>query len=78
MDVALLLGRDLALDPDEAVLLAELVAQFPAIQFRENGVDQLGGLVLVDHLAGISENRDRLHVGGHGHAIAVNDGRPGR
>ena len=78
MHLGLLARRDLALDPDEALLRAELVAQIRGVEVRQHGGQQLDRLVLVDDVARLGEDRDHLHVGGQHLAVAVDDVGPGR
>ena len=70
-DLFLLLGGDLALDPDEALLRSEPLAQFLGVDVGQNGGDQLDRLVLVDDAARLGEDRHRLDVGRQDLAVAV-------
>ena len=70
-DFLLLLRRDLALDPDEALLRAEPLAQLLGVDVGQNGGDQLDRLVLVDDAARLGEHRHGLDVGGEDLAVAV-------
>ena len=78
MHLRLLARRDLALDPDEALLGAELVAQLARVEVGQHGGEQLDRLVLVDDVARLGEDRDHLDVGRQHLAVAVDDVGPRR
>ena len=67
----LLLRRDLALDPDEALLRVEALAQFVGVDVGQNGGDEFDRFVLVDDVARLGEDRHGLDVGGENIAVAV-------
>ena len=77
VNLALLLGRDLALEPDEAALGGEPLAQFLGVEIGQLGGELLFRVVDVDQLARLGEQRRRLHVGGEDGAVAVDDVGPG-
>ena len=76
--LGLLARRDLALDPDEALLRAELLAQLARVEIRQHGGEELDRLVLVDDVARLGEDRDHLDVGRQHLAVAVDDVGPRR
>ena len=67
----LLLRRHLALDPDEALLGAQALAQLLGVDVGQHGGDQLDRLVLVDDAARLGEHRQRPDVGGENFAVAI-------
>ncbi len=69
-DLVALMRRDLALDPDEALLRTETLAQLLGVD-REGRGQELGRFVLVDEAARLGEHRHGLHVGRQDLAIAV-------
>ena len=66
-----LLGRDLALEPHEAALGAEPVAQLGRVELGHRRGEQLGRLVDVDDAMGLAEQRRRAHIGREDLAVAV-------
>ncbi len=73
------LRRDLALEPDEAALPAEPLAQLGGVEVGHHGGQQLDRLVDVDDAARLGEQRRRLDVGREDFAVAVeNIGARGR
>ena len=72
-DLGLLLGRDLPLDPNEAFLRAQPLAQLFRIDVRKHGGDEFDGLVLVDDAVRLGEDRHGLDVGGEDQAVAVDE-----
>ena len=75
-DFVLLLRRDLALEPDEAALGGEPLAQFLGVQIGQRGGEPLDGVVDVDQLARLGKQRGRLHVGSDNRVVAVEDVGP--
>ena len=73
---ALLLRRDLALEPDEAALRRQTVAHFLGVEVGQRRGEQFDRLVDVDQLARLGEQRRRLDVGGEDFAAAVEDVGP--
>ena len=73
VDLVLLLGGDLALDPDKALLRVETVAQFMRVDVGQHGGDEFDRLVLVDQVARFGEHRHGLDVGGEDIAVAVGE-----
>ena len=69
----LLLGRDLALEPDEAAVRRQPLAHFLAVEVGQRGGELLLGVVDVDQLARLGVERGRLDVGGEDGAVAVED-----
>ena len=83
VNLRLLLGRQLALDPDEADallarLLRELGAQLRGVQLGQHGGEEFDRLVLVVDVAGLGEDRDGTDVGGEDLAVSVDDVGPDR
>ena len=79
VDFLLLLGRDLALEPDEAALGTEPLAQIGGIEIGDHRGQQLARLVDVDDPARLGEQRRRPDVGCEDLAVAVeNVGTRGR
>ena len=76
VNLLLLLRRDFALEPDEAALGRQPVAQFAGVKIGQHGGEQLFRLSTSISLRGSLE-RGRLHVGGEDHAVAVEDVGPG-
>ncbi len=74
----LLLGRDFALEPDEAALRRQPFAHFGGIEVRQHRRQQFNGFIDVDQLARLGKQRRRLDVGGDDRAIAVENVRPRR
>ena len=77
VDLLLLLGADLALEPDEAALRRQALAHFVGVEIGQHRGEQFLRLVHVDELARLGEQRRRLHVGGEDLAVAVEDVGPG-
>ncbi len=75
MDLLLLLGRDLAFEPDEAALGGEPFSQLAGIEIGQHRGEQLDRLVDVDQFARLGEQRRRLDVGGQDLAVAIEDVR---
>ena len=73
MDLLLLLGRDLAFEPDEAALGGEPFSQLAGIEIGQHRGEQLDRLVDVDQFARLGEQRRRLDVGGQDLAVAIED-----
>ena len=76
-DLRLFFRRDLPLDPDEALLRAEPLAQLLGIDVRQHGGNELDRLVLVDDAVGFGEDRHGLHVGREDFSVAVEEVGPG-
>ena len=72
----LLLRRDFALQPDEALLRRQPVAHFAGVEIRQRRGQKLDRFVLVDDPARLAEQARRLDVGGEHLAVAVDDIRP--
>ena len=70
-DLGLLLRGDLSLDPNEAFLRAQPLAQLFRIDVGKHGGDELDGLVLVDDAIRLGEDRHGLDVGREDGAVAV-------
>ena len=70
-DFRLLLRRDLPLDPDEALLRSQPLAQLLRIDIGKHGGDQLDGFVDVDDAVGLGEHRHGLDVGREDLAVPV-------
>ena len=73
VNVLLLLRRDFALQPDEALLRRQPLAHFAGVEIRQRRGQQLDRLVLVDDAARLAEQARRLDVGGEHLAVAVDD-----
>ena len=71
MNLALLAGRDLALEPDETALRRQALAHLVGVEIRQDGGQQFNRFVNVDDLARLCEQRRRLHVGGDDLAVTV-------
>ena len=76
VDLLLLLGRDLALEPDEAALRRQPFAHFARIEIGQGRGQQLDRLVHIDDLARLGEQRRRAHVGREDLAVAVENVGP--
>ena len=72
----LLLRRDFALQPDEALFRRQPFAHFAGVEVRQRRGEELDRLVLVDDPARLAEQARRLDVGGEHLAVAVDDVRP--
>src|SRR3974390_1275638 len=72
----LLLGRDLALEPDETTLRRQPVAHFLRVEIWQGGGEQFDRLVRIDQLARFGEQRGRFDVGRENLAVAVENVRP--
>jgi hypothetical protein len=57
VDGRLLGGRDMALQPHEGAVLGQPAPEFAGIEFRHGGGEKLDGLVDIDDLARIGEER---------------------
>ncbi len=77
VNLLLLLGADLALEPDEAALRRQALAHFGGVEIGQHRGEQFLRLVHVDELARFGEQRRRLHVGGEDRPVAVEDIGPG-
>ena len=77
-NLVLLRRRDLALDPDKSLLLAQFFAQFAGVEVGQDGGELFDRLVLVDDGARLREHRHHLDVGGHHLAVAVGEIGPRR
>ena len=79
VNLLLLLGTDLALEPDEAALRRQALAHFVGVEIGQHRGQQFFGFVHVDELARFGEQRRRLDVGGENLPVAVeNVGARGR
>ncbi len=76
-NLRLLLRRHMPLDPDEAFLRAETLAQLFGVDVRQHRGDHLDGFVLVDNTPGFGEDRHGFDVGGEHVAVAVDQVWPG-
>ena len=76
IDLRALLGRDIALEPHEAALGGEPLAQLNRIEIGQDGTQQLGRLVDIDDAIGLGKQRGRTHVGRENLAIAVENVGP--
>ena len=76
VNLLLLLGRDLALEPDEAALGTEPLAQFAGIDVGHDRGEQFGCFVDVDDPLRLAEQRGHAHVGRQDFAVAVEDVGP--
>ena len=76
VNLALLLGRNLALEPDEAAIRRQSLAQFLGVEIGQCGGELLLGVVDVDELARLGIERGRLDVGGEDGAVAVENVGP--
>ena len=70
-DFRLLLRRDLALDPDEALFRSQPLAQLLRVDVGEHGGDELDRFVNVDDAVRLGEHGHGLDVGGEDGAVAV-------
>src|SRR6202012_2133081 len=78
MNVALLLRRDLALQPDKAFFRRYAVAPLADIEVGQRPGQELDRLVLVDDAPRLGKQAGRLDVGRQDLAVAVDDvGPPG-
>ena len=77
MDLLLLLGRDLAFEPDEAALGGEPFPEFTGIEIGQHRGEQLDRLIDVDQFARLGEQRRRFHVGRQDLAVSIEDVRSG-
>ena len=75
IDRALLLRRDVALEPDKAALRREPLAQFVGIEIGQIGGEQLDCFVHVDQPARLGIKRGHAHVGRQHFAVAVENVR---
>ena len=73
VNLLLLLGCDLALEPHEAALGTEPLAQFAGIHVGHDCGEQFGCLVDVDDPLRLPEQRGHAHVGCQDFTIAVED-----
>ena len=73
VDRRLLLGRDLALEPEEALARGQLGAQVACVEVGQLGRQQFGRLVDIDDLFRLDVKRGYLHVGGQDAPIAIDD-----
>ncbi len=76
MDLLLLLGRDLAFEPDEAALGGEPFPELAGIEIGQHRGEQLDRLVDLDQFARLGKQRGRLDVGRQDLAVAIEDVRP--
>ena len=76
MNFLLLLGRDFALQPDEAFFRRQPLAHFAGIEIRQRCGQKLDRFILVDDPARLAEQTRRLDVRGEHFAVAINDVRP--
>ena len=73
VDVLLLLRRDLALQPDEALLRRQPFARLGVVEIGQRAGQKLDRLVDVDDAARLAEQRRRLDVGRENQPVAVED-----
>ena len=73
MNLLALLGRDLALEPDEAALGGEALPQLGGVRVRHDRGEQLGRLVHVDDAVRLREQRGRTDVRRQDLAVAIED-----
>ena len=71
INFALLLGRDVALEPDETAFRRQPFAQFGGVEIGQVGGQQFGRLVDVDQAARLGVERRHAHVGRQHLAVAV-------
>ena len=76
MDLGALLRRDLALEPDEAALGRQPLAQLGRVEVGQHRGEQFDRLVDVDDAVRLGEQRGRAHVGRQDLAVAVEDVGP--
>ena len=76
MNLLTLLGRDLALEPDEAALGGKPFAQLGSVRVGHDGGQQLGRLVDVDDAVRLAEQRGRADVGRQDFAVAIENVGP--
>ena len=68
---ALLLGRDVALEPDEAALGRQPLAQLLGVEIGQVRGEQFGRFVDVDEPARFGVERRHAHVGRQNFAVAI-------
>ena len=73
VDLLALLGRDLALEPHEAALGGEPLAQLLGVDIGHDRGKELGGLVDVDDAMRLGKQGGRAHVGRQDLSVAVED-----
>ena len=73
VNFALLLRRDVALEPDEAALGRQPLAQILGVDIGQVGGQELGCLVDVDQPARLGIERGHAHVGRQDLAVAIQD-----
>jgi hypothetical protein len=73
IDLVLLARRQVALQPDEAAVEAELGAQLARRQLRQNAGQRRGGLLDVHDQSRIGVERLGRQCAGEHHAVAVDD-----
>ena len=76
VDLLLLLGRDLALDPDEAGVAGEALPERGDVEIGQHPGDRFGGFVGIDDVARLAIERRGLDIGGEHLAVAVDEVRP--
>ncbi len=76
VDLLTLLRRDLALEPDEAPLGRQALAQFAGVHVRHDRGQKLRRLVDIDDALRLRKQRRRAHVGRQHLAVAVEDVGP--
>lgn len=76
VDVLLLLRRNLALEPDEALARLQALAHLGLVEVGHGGGQKLDRLVLVDDAARLAEQARRLDVGREDRTIAIDDVGP--
>ena len=76
INLALLLRRDVALEPDEAALGRQPLAQFRRVEIGQVGGEQFGRLVDVDEPARLGIERRHAHIGRQHFAVAIEDVGP--
>ena len=73
VDLALLLGRDVALEPDEAALGGQPFAQLCGVEIGQVCGEELDRFVHIDQPPRFGVERGHAHVGGQNFAVAVED-----
>ena len=73
VDFTLLLGRDVALEPDEAALGRQPLAQILGVDIGQVGGQELGRLIDVDKPARLGVERGHPNVGRQNLAVAIED-----
>ena len=78
VDRALLLSRDVALEPNEAALGRETLAEFGRVEIGQLGSEEFDRFIDVDQPARFGIERGHAHVGRQDFAVAIENVRSRR